>query len=160
MGFEYGQEERTREALRVLRIGHAAEEISGALGRSVGIHEAALLLAELCEYSDRPDQARVFMACAETLETEVRGVRIHEGTSGSSHQPGHSRQQAGEYPNAMQALSRLLAHYGQEAWKNGSWENATPRVMNGVADRVDRLRALGNGQVPRCVAEAWRILTK
>ena len=32
------------------------------------------------------------------------------------------------------------------------------RVAHGVADRVDRLRAIGNGQVPRVVAAAWREL--
>ncbi len=32
------------------------------------------------------------------------------------------------------------------------------RVANGVADRVDRLKAIGNGQVPRVAATAWRIL--
>lgn len=33
------------------------------------------------------------------------------------------------------------------------------RVAYGVAHRVDRLRAIGNGQVPRVAATAWRILT-
>ncbi len=33
------------------------------------------------------------------------------------------------------------------------------RVAHGVADRVDRLRALGNGQVPAVVALAWDILS-
>ncbi len=32
-------------------------------------------------------------------------------------------------------------------------------VVDGVAGRVDRLKAIGNGQVPQCAAEAWRILT-
>lgn len=34
------------------------------------------------------------------------------------------------------------------------------RVAHGVAARVDRLRAIGNGQVPQCAAQAWRLLTK
>jgi len=34
------------------------------------------------------------------------------------------------------------------------------RVAHGVASRVDRLRALGNGQVPRVAARAWEILTE
>jgi hypothetical protein len=29
-----------------------------------------------------------------------------------------------------------------------------------VADRVDRLKAIGNGQVPLCAATAWRILSE
>jgi DNA (cytosine-5)-methyltransferase 1 len=32
------------------------------------------------------------------------------------------------------------------------------RVVNGMASRVDRIKALGNGQVPLCAAIAWRIL--
>lgn len=41
-------------------------------------------------------------------------------------------------------------------WKS---EPGVGRVANGVASRVDRLAALGNGQVPAVVALAWRILT-
>lgn len=34
------------------------------------------------------------------------------------------------------------------------------RVANGVAARVDRLTAIGNGQVPQCAATAWRLLCR
>jgi hypothetical protein len=33
------------------------------------------------------------------------------------------------------------------------------RVAQGVPNRVERLRAIGNGQVPATAALAWRILT-
>ena len=42
-----------------------------------------------------------------------------------------------------------------------SWWEVEPnvgRVADGVAARVDRLKAIGNGQVPLCAATAWRIL--
>ncbi len=42
-------------------------------------------------------------------------------------------------------------------WKS---EPAVGRVANGVAHRVDRLKVIGNGQVPQCAAVAWQILTK
>jgi hypothetical protein len=29
-----------------------------------------------------------------------------------------------------------------------------------VAARVDRLKAIGNGQVPLCAATAWQVLSK
>lgn len=48
-----------------------------------------------------------------------------------------------------------------EASQNGSWWEADPgldRVVDGMADRNDRITALGNGQVPLCAATAWRIL--
>ena len=41
-----------------------------------------------------------------------------------------------------------------------STEPSVGRVAHGVADRVDRLKAIGNGQVPLCAATAWKILTK
>ena len=43
-----------------------------------------------------------------------------------------------------------------------SWWQSEPdvgRVADGVAARVDRLKAIGNGQVPLCAASAWRLLT-
>jgi DNA (cytosine-5)-methyltransferase 1 len=46
---------------------------------------------------------------------------------------------------------------------NASWWQSEPsvgRVANGVAARVDRLKAIGNGQVPLCAATAWRILSE
>jgi len=33
-------------------------------------------------------------------------------------------------------------------------------IHDGVAARVDRLKAIGNGQVPLCAATAWRILSE
>jgi len=44
---------------------------------------------------------------------------------------------------------------------NKQWWSIEPnvgRVADGVAARVDRLKAIGNGQVPLCAATAWRIL--
>jgi DNA (cytosine-5)-methyltransferase 1 len=59
----------------------------------------------------------------------------------------------------VQLLPQLLARYGEAAWQDGSWENAVPRVAVGVPARVDRLRCIGNAQVPRVAALAWEILT-
>lgn len=45
----------------------------------------------------------------------------------------------------------------------GGWWGAEPgmgRVADGVAHRVDRLRAIGNGQVPLVAASAFKILEK
>ena len=45
-------------------------------------------------------------------------------------------------------------------WRRQEWpaEPAVGRVAHGLASRVDRITALGNGQVPRVVAAAWRHL--
>ena len=56
-------------------------------------------------------------------------------------------------------------HINRGSQSNGrrEWWQAEPdvgRVANGVACRVDRLKAIGNGQVPLCAATAWRILSE
>lgn len=50
-----------------------------------------------------------------------------------------------------------------ETPERGRWWSTEPdvgRVDHGVASRVDRLRALGNGQVPGVAATAFRILSE
>jgi len=44
--------------------------------------------------------------------------------------------------------------------ENRPTESLVGRVANGVANRVDRLKAIGNGQVPQCAAMAFRILSQ
>ena len=39
-------------------------------------------------------------------------------------------------------------------------EGEVPRVATGIKNRVGRLKAIGNGQVPQVAAMAWKILTK
>lgn len=50
---------------------------------------------------------------------------------------------------------------GPRSYGFGRWpaEPGMGRVANGVANRVDRIKALGNGQVPRVAAAAFTILT-
>jgi DNA (cytosine-5)-methyltransferase 1 len=53
------------------------------------------------------------------------------------------------------------AWYGGFDRQRQKWWDSEPdvgRVADGVAARVDRLKAIGNGQVPLCAATAWRIL--
>jgi len=43
---------------------------------------------------------------------------------------------------------------------DGTTEPLVGRVAHGVANRVDRLKAIGNGQVPQCAAVAFSILSE
>ncbi len=45
-------------------------------------------------------------------------------------------------------------------WHDGSWEQGIPRVIGGCANRVDRIRLLGNGVVPATAAKAWLTLNE
>lgn len=95
----------------------------------------------------------------EAQKTELRSMRRNQEESSSSLRPGSDQQRYEQPADPVSMVPRLLACYGKEAWSSGSWENATPRVMHGVASRVERLRALGNGQVPSVAALAWSVLT-
>ena len=55
-------------------------------------------------------------------------------------------------------IGRRTPLYGSREW--WSSEPRVGRVADGVANRVDRLRCIGNGQVPLCAATAFRILYK
>ena len=54
-------------------------------------------------------------------------------------------------------IEQELRNIGDKSW--WQFEPNLGRVANGVAARVDRLKAIGNGQVPLCAATAWRILS-
>ena len=86
--------------------------------------------------------------------------------SGSSTEPVKSSS-----PSAFVADSDSTQREGNKRTKRSveertfigksSWWDVEPdvgRVANGVAARVDRLKAIGNGQVPLVAATAWRIL--
>jgi len=97
---------------------------------------------------------------AEAPENGVRGVRDGSAPPGAPRGPEEGKQLTGKHSDALPALPQLLARYGKKAWQDGSWENAIPRVAKNVADREDRLKAIGNGQVPLVAATAFQILSE
>ena len=60
------------------------------------------------------------------------------------------------WPRGWDSLEPLAeAAYEDDPWRDGEWPGV-PRVAKGVPDRVNRLRMLGNGWVPQCVAVIGR----
>ena len=75
---------------------------------------------------------------------------------------GQQRQRKHEQPaHSAQGCNRET-NYAESIGTSNQWstEPNVGRVANGVAARVDRLKAIGNGQVPLCAATAWQILNK
>ena len=86
-----------------------------------------------------------------------RGARWNEPENG-----GDISNSAGERFQKRKSLQKddgkeLSAAFGADWW---AVEPDVDRVAHGVAARVDRIRALGNGQVPHCAAMAWKILNE
>jgi len=81
-------------------------------------------------------------------------------------------------PPKMAYASHIRCNRGGESWPSQKWEHKQlerlleqvaqtgipagkhNRIHDGVAARMDRLKAIGNGQVPLCAATAWRILSE
>jgi len=83
------------------------------------------------------------------------------GTCGEVLADSNSERQQELHASAITDKARQYSG-GFVAERGDGWWITEPdvgRVANGVAARVDRLKAIGNGQVPLCAAEAWRILT-
>jgi len=56
--------------------------------------------------------------------------------------------------------NQVSTRYGRESWFDDSWEFNVPRVATNIKNRVDRLKAIGNGQVPLQAAIAWKLLSE
>ena len=71
-------------------------------------------------------------------------------------QPSHSGQPMADTHGKSMVRSEIKSPV-RNPWPT---EPNVGRVAHGVARRMDRLRAIGNGQVPRVVAAAWEFLTQ
>ena len=87
-------------------------------------------------------------------QEEKRQVLAHATSIGQQGQGQH------EQPIYPAQGSDRQANYVESIGRPDFWatEPNVDRVADGVAARVDRLKAIGNGQVPLCAATAWRIL--
>ena len=126
--------------------------------------------------SDVPDALRP------VGEPTARGRRIRKGDSELADAASNGRQQGTQVSQGGQP--KLAACSEDDANNTDSGRHGTPeepicpgrdglvvpswwavepalgRVVNGLAHRVDRLRALGNGQVSAVVARAWELLSQ
>jgi len=64
----------------------------------------------------------------------------------------------GAHARAVVTVPRKDAEPVGTCWWTKERESRIPRMDDGVADRLDRFRAVGNGQLPAVVVRAWRML--
>jgi DNA (cytosine-5)-methyltransferase 1 len=89
-------------------------------------------------------------------QKETREILAYSSSIGQQGQRQHEQpicaEESGDWKtNLLESIGR------PEFWAT---EPNVGRVADGVAARVDRLKAIGNGQVPLCAATAWRILNE
>jgi DNA (cytosine-5)-methyltransferase 1 len=101
-------------------------------------------LRRVLAFDSGNEQKKTREILANTPSVRQQGQRQHE-------QPINSTKGRNWQTNYVESIGR------PEFW---AIEPNVGRVANGVAARVDRLKAIGNGQVPLCAATAWRILSE
>jgi DNA (cytosine-5)-methyltransferase 1 len=122
----------------------------------------------LDESKTKRDRTYEQQICQNELDygNEIRGEAIGCG------QLGNEEELANPTGSGLQRQGKLEQSINSKTY--GDWETSqfadvcesdfwatepdVGRVVNGMASRVDRIKALGNGQVPLCAATAWRIL--
>jgi len=124
-----------------------------------------------------PDKQRWNVRCS---NWEKRSVLSNEGWQASENQSERERwgNRIGQissdvaYTSEILTKQRMAREFGftQCGMDRNWWEREPANVprttqrnmggmVDGLASRVDRLKAIGNGQVPLCAATAWELLT-
>jgi len=98
-------------------------------------------------------------------EQQGQGTRNIDGGCSKKHvsNPSGVRQQKQrEHEQPINSAKNIYGqtNYAESIGRPKFWsvEPSLGRVADGVAYRLDRLKAIGNGQVPLCAATAWNIL--
>ena len=93
--------------------------------------------------------------CARELQQAEEGNVQRNRACDSGEDVAHASGFGGEYDQ-----NEARSPAGKEAGRSRRWppEPGVGRVVNGLPYRAHRIKALGNGQVPRVVALAWRVL--
>jgi DNA (cytosine-5)-methyltransferase 1 len=99
-------------------------------------------------------------------QRDILSYTEHNGVGWGEQQSESTQETNGKIPNTSSEnverhelpcrTSEGFFAFGSHRW--WSIEPNLDRVAHGVAFRVDRLKAIGNGQVPLCAATAWTIL--
>jgi DNA (cytosine-5)-methyltransferase 1 len=141
---------------------------TAARGRNNGANmwpEMLRIIGEVCPrfvFAENVDEGAILMAQKDLADCGYQTIRckISAANLGADHHRprwwllAHTYNKS-KLRGAVNAEMGLLPEFRCGVWKT---EPDKPGVANGVAYRVDRFKAIGNGQVPAVAALAWKIL--
>ena len=151
---------RAGEILRDVRKTFNEKTVQWYTGRFYGVLPEEVLLAYLCEYSERADRSRAAMASGAVAEVILRDLWHTIEAARASHQREYRNKYARKYSDALLRLSHGAPSLVPQAWENGSWEDGIERVGRNISARVDRLKCLGNAVVPQQAYPIFKALAE
>ena len=104
-----------------------------------------------------PQQQSGVASASDVADAPLMQCNGGEHNRGCDFQGKRQIPKSGTGERAASSVEHASFANGREWWRA---EPDVGRMANGVAARVDRLKAIGNGQVPLCAATAWRILSQ
>ena len=160
MGFDNDEKgNRQSETVPDVRETDDSTVLREASGGQGCMAQEEILQSYMREHKDRYIEVGLAVAGKEVSEEELRSLWDRQEITSTSHRRQLQEHRSGEPSDPLHLVSQIYPSYGRQAWVEGTWESTVPRVASGVAHRVDRLKAIGNGQVPAVVRRAWRVLT-
>lgn len=140
--------------------GHGAGEIFGIRQKAPDVSRGEVAHAQQAGLEGLgSDAGREEVAQPRHGGTLADASRVLEGRE--EQRPERERiGQGGESIDAADSNSKQAGRIAEPRSQCGFWESEPDvgRVAHGVAARVDRLKAIGNGQVPAVVRKAWHVL--
>jgi DNA (cytosine-5)-methyltransferase 1 len=120
---------------------------------------------------------RIWIVGKNTKQHKLFPHTLHNGNRRGKQQSKSIKEKTGNISNTkcgnvskFKLQQKIMLEKGRETSNrfsdgigNAIWWSTEPsvgRVANGLAGAVDRIKAIGNGQVPLCAATAWRLLNE
>ena len=160
--------ERPSKILQELSDSIFSQENRKSIGRQGSVSSEEVLFSYLCKLQET-SKALDNMALESKEVQEVLLRKLFDGkiSSCSSLRWGPKKQHERKHSDSLQTLSWVLAQHSEKAWSSyrrsdatlvRHWESGIARTANGVSNRVDRIKCLGNSVVPLQVQTAFKKL--
>lgn len=160
-GAEWGAECPDERSLEGQDYGlrHEREEIAG--GITVSSEAMAYTDRDGCheDVNQQPEQTGRNREQTESVEMANTHGRRRQRAENEVCAGGNVAELCSEVPHTDRQRPQGSGFQGLTSYYD--WWEVEPRldrVVDGLAHRVDRIKAIGNGQVPAVVAEVWRML--
>lgn len=119
--------------------------------------------SEIVQRDGFPDNTRELLGRGAVSELGDCGRAEEVANSSSAGLQGHAEHQSNHAPRQTHSVPHgHAAPEGSDGGRGATWapEPNVGRVVDGCANRVDRIRLLGNGVVPQTAAKAWTTLNE